>query len=233
MKVDPLGEDRNPCSCCGLPRIQRRERHADDRRAENCGPCTQHAGSNLQMQSEHRRWWIEHRELLLTEIRDERARTSRMEDVAAGHARALDAMREGTIVDIDTNPDHPLHVYLERAAVLEATSKVTAAYRSRDRALRTIWHLEERHHESTTRGTCSCGTPTRACREHQMLRPVLELLQRWEREQEARMLRGDPHGLPADHPHRPSRADGLSWSGAPSLRDELASLDDIERRLRA
>lgn len=219
--TDDLGEHLAACSCCGLPRIRRRERDSDDHRPERCGPCGAHADINLQKLKEHRDWWIEHRQLMLAEIEKERSKTAHIVKVAEDLGTALEDLRRGVIADVDSEVDHPLHVYLERAAVVEAKEQVHAAYRTRDQALRTVWHLEEAHHDDRN-GRCSCGAALTSCREYQMLLPILPTLQRWEQQQEKRLSEGKPHGLPADHAKGSRRSATTHWEGAPSLRDEIS-----------
>lgn len=176
----------------------------------------------MQKQSEHRTWWMRHREELLEEIKNERARTDRVTLIAERHATALEDLRHGVIAEIDTDEDHPLHVYLERAAVIEAHNKLQAAYRLRDRVMRAAWHLDELHHDD--RGKCKCGKQLKDCREYRILIPYRTDLGRWEHEQERRMREGKPHALPLDHPKAPKN-DRWSWNGAPSLREEIDRLE--------
>ena len=76
-----------------------------------------------------------------------------------------------------------------------------AAYRSRDHAYRALWAVDRLHHEDEARdGYCGCGRHADRCMVLAAIWPAVDSLIKWEKNQIDRLQRGQPHGLPAEHP---------------------------------
>lgn len=208
------------CSCCGLPRIKPHPRDSDDHRPKQCAPCWEHADSTIQKVKEHREWWGAYRATLVAQIADREAGIERGQQAIQRLTTALADLRRGVIAEVDSDVDHPLHVYLERVAVSEANQKVDAAYRLRDRAMRTVWYMDDRHNEQLN-GDCSCGLKASSCRDLRVLLPIVGELRTWESNQVQRMRQGKAHSLPAEHESGPRGGWMPDWKGGRSLAEEI------------
>jgi hypothetical protein len=100
-------------------------------------------------------------------------------------------------------------------------SEVTAAYKTRDRAMAAVWRIDELHNV-TLSDKCKCGKPVNGCREYQALSFFRDSFYTWERKQIDLLRKEKMHGLPADHPEsRKHYTNSWSWLGAPATdRDE-------------
>lgn len=84
--------------------------------------------------------------------------------------------------------------------VAAAHTERDRAYKSRSHVYRVLWALTELHHESLHSDRCSCGKQRNGCKELAKVRRVEGGLRKWERNEIERMERGEPHGLPDEHP---------------------------------
>lgn len=198
------------CQCCRIPRefvfksasdhviCKSCERHVGDSTAKRNLRNADHAGlyrSELLICLEDRRADARSHAAKLHELDDRIAQRDQIiaeKDVAIADLQA--AIQTGKL-----NP--AVEQWLADEEVRTALEKRDRAYRSRDFAFATLWHLAKLHHPDDHHdGRCSCGRHDDTCKELQAISPELGMLRRWEETQLERLHDQLDHGLPDDHP---------------------------------
>ena len=118
-------------------------------------------------------------------------RQMRLELTDAQHAIETQ-LRDGPLATVEA--------WWNSLVIAEANDKRDAAYRSRDHAVRVLWHLDKLHHDGGQPNHCSCGKTTSKCKEWQLMDEHRSFLYSWERKQIERLEDDLDHGLPDDHP---------------------------------
>src|SRR5690606_9019978 len=139
---------------------------SDDKRPNHCVPCRDTA----------------HQAFATNRDEDHRSRW-------AAHHKAIVEHLEGIITDLREKLADP------EALVREANERADAAYRSRDRAIRSLSYVEERHHSADAK-MCVCGTTKEKCTEFQATYVVADLIRTWEARNRDRMRQDKDHQLP-------------------------------------
>lgn len=190
-----------PCRCCGLRDTFTLRSQSDQ---VVCDRCQRHGQDEKRRIELHRNWWIEHERELLAKHEAEsigwRAAADELERKITERDRRLEDMRLVALRGYESTPLGGIKAWLQEGIVLNAESKMHGAYRSRDRVMRTIWQLDQLHHESKVQGVCSCGKRIDQCREFGVLAPLIDFLDKWEAKQLDLLQRGLPHNLPHEHP---------------------------------
>lgn len=212
MPNDPYSLDFKHCTdvyeclCCHLTVD---EQISSPHHARVCRGCARHQGGTLdklrQRDSDHVGLWTS----TLAVMQDEHA-----EQVAAwrGVVQAerqkvadvndeLEATRSQLMEKYREVPDGAVARWLDSVAVQAAREDAQKAYKARDAAMRTMWHVNELHHAKNASMTqCSCGKATDHCKVWNTLEPERPYLDRWEKTQIERLEKSLPHGLPRHHP---------------------------------
>ncbi len=145
-----------------------------------------------------------------TEVNERR--DQQLTDLTQEHRELLAAIASDFVDEL--SPSLASHV--QGAVLSKLRSEVTAAYKTRDRAMAAIWRMDELH-SATLSDKCKCGKPLNSCREFQALSFFRENYYAWERKQIDMMRKGMIHGLPSDHPEsRKHYTNSWSWLGAPA-----------------
>jgi len=115
--------------------------------------------------------------------------------------KQLDELREELREKLSDAPEGTIRAWFDSLAIAAANREVEKSYRSRDRAYRALWAVNEVHHsKAATEAFCSCGKRTDACSTWKAVERARPSVERWERKQLDRLAEGLDHGLPHEHP---------------------------------
>jgi hypothetical protein len=113
----------------------------------------------------------------------------------------IDALKDAIRRGVENAPPETVQQWWESEKVTEAHTQRNQAYRSRDLPYRSLWAVDQLHHDDDHRsGYCSCGKRTTVCKELDAIAPAKQALDRWEGNQLDRLGRQLDHGLPNEHP---------------------------------
>lgn len=195
--------EREVCTCCYL-RYAPERFSLTDKRPQVCTECAKHTGRAELRDREHLQAWRaeygQMRQTLEGRIQNmHKARESVESELAATRqdlAQAVSAAADNYF----SAPIGALRNAIETDVVLEEKRRMDAAYRQRDRAMATIWKIDQLHNALGGRGNCKCGLPNDRCLVLKALAPFTDELDRWEDTQKTRLREGQDHGLPREHP---------------------------------
>lgn len=185
------------CRCCGLDNAIFSARKSPDglpTAAICCDLCAKHQGSHESSMRKalkvHREMWEEHER-------------ERVENLIESHDTVL-AARDAKIAELENElEERPVQVvekWVDADELHKAHEQATAAYRSRDHALRQLAMIHMDHHELPGE-RCKCGKNIAGCEVVGIVEGY-RLLLRWERRQEERMDQGLSHQLPREYVKR-------------------------------
>ncbi len=175
------------CACCRRPWIEipGNGGFSPNRRdVSACTECIPHVESTLQKNSDHITAW--------------RAVVERHDQAHAREVQQLNEQIESLRAELASRPEKVVLQYIDQNEMNEAKSEADRAFRSRDRAFRTLCLIRLDHRESEN-GRCRCGKRFDDCSEAQLVSNYQALVH-WEKRQIARERQGLDHQLPHNHP---------------------------------
>lgn len=178
-----------------------------------CRSCVKHQGNTAEKAGrrdfDHVNLW--HSEMAITkeehaaawaELNERRRQADEERDqkITDLHAQIED-LRAVIRAGVENAPWPTVEHWYQSEQVADATRKRDSAYRSRDRAFRALWFIDQVHHEDAGRANyCACGNRAEKCQVLDALEPVRDALYKWENQQIDRLRSDREHGLPHEHP---------------------------------
>lgn len=171
-----------------------------------CKACQRHQGDTtakaLQRDRDHVGLWSSEVQLLREEFDADRMRAREATRELERRLRQTQLENESLKKTLERGFEGAAPADVERIlidqAVREAHEERDIAYSSRDHVYRSLWAVDDLHHDQEVPEHCSCGS--RGCPVLKALQPVQSSLYAWENKQITRAQNHRPHGLPRQHP---------------------------------
>ena len=194
------------CLCC---RVEQDFTFTSSSDQVVCKSCTRHQGQTTvkanQRDTDHVGLWKSELELAKINRREDIARLqeaiAHRDQQLRERRKEISDLQAVVRAGVESAPSPMVERWYTDEKVVEALQLRDAAYRSRDRAYRSLWWLARLHREDDARdGYCVCRRTVRGCKEWQAVAGAFPALNKWERDQIDRLHSGQPDGLPDDHP---------------------------------